>query len=158
MPQPSRGPILAIGTAVGIALAVVIGVVAYHLYTHRPQVTTLDTLQTNQTSTKKTAPETNPTSAPSTSPSDDHHPDTAYMDVVRATYPTFPTTQPLAVPLDLSQAARIVLNDPVYLGRIRGDLWITRKDALPLDRVLRLLVHSELKTAHALGRIRDEEE
>jgi len=59
------------------------------------------------------------------------------MDVVRASYPAFPTTQPLAVPLDLSQAARIVLKDPLYLGRIRGDLWITRSDALPLDRVLR---------------------
>src|SRR5579859_2046200 len=137
MPQPSRGPIIATSAAVGIALAAVIGVVAYHLYTHRPQVTTLENSQTDDTSTKKNSPETHPSSAPSTTPSEDSHPHTAYMDVVRASYPAFPTTQPLAVPLDLSQAARLVLTDPIYLNRIHGDLWITRNDALPIDRVLR---------------------
>src|SRR6185437_7452486 len=47
-----------------------------------------------------------------------------------------PTTQPLAVPLELGQAARFVLKDPVYLGKARGDLWITRPDAPPIKQVL----------------------
>src|SRR5579884_1808774 len=61
-----------------------------------------------------------------------------YMDVVRAEYPALPTTQPLAMPLDVSQAGRIVLKDPVYLsGPQRADLWITRPDAPPTAQVLR---------------------
>lgn len=60
-----------------------------------------------------------------------------YMSVVRAAYPSLPTTQPLAAPLDLSQAARFVLKDPIYLSRMRGDLWITRPDAPPANQVLR---------------------
>ena len=59
------------------------------------------------------------------------------MDVVRAQVPSLPTTQPLAVPLELGQAARIVLHDPIYLSKARGDLWITRPDAPPTPEVLR---------------------
>ncbi|MDB5331636.1 MAG: hypothetical protein JWP03_2787 [Phycisphaerales bacterium] len=60
------------------------------------------------------------------------------LDIVRAAYPDFPTTQPLAVPLDISQAAHLVLHEPVYLSGIpRQELWITRPDAAPTERVLK---------------------
>ena len=62
-------------------------------------------------------------------------PATRYFDVVQANYPRMPDTQPMAVPLNLSQAARLVFNEPVYLSP-RGDLWITRPDAPPTDAVL----------------------
>jgi hypothetical protein len=47
-----------------------------------------------------------------------------------------PTTQPLAVPLDLSQAARLLITDPIYLDKYRGDLWITRAQGRPIEKVL----------------------
>jgi hypothetical protein len=46
-----------------------------------------------------------------------------------------PQTQPLPVPIDLAQAARLTFTEPVYLGP-RGDLWITRPDAPPTPEVL----------------------
>ena len=63
-----------------------------------------------------------------------------YLAAVRAEYPLLPATQPLGVPLELSQAARFVLNNPIYLSRSRGDLWITRPDAPPTAKVLRDLI------------------
>ena len=62
-------------------------------------------------------------------------PTSQYIDVVRSHHPRMPATQPLAVPLDLSQAARLVFAEPVYLSP-RGDLWITRQDAPPTPEVL----------------------
>ena len=62
-------------------------------------------------------------------------PPTHYLEVVRAYHPRMPETQPLAVPLDLSQAARLTLAEPLYLSP-RGDLWITRPDAAPTPAVL----------------------
>jgi hypothetical protein len=62
------------------------------------------------------------------------------MDVVRADFPSLPTTQPLAFPLELSQAARLILKEPVFLSKGSGDLWITRADAPPTARVLKAAV------------------
>lgn len=62
--------------------------------------------------------------------------ETSFMDVVRAEVPSLPTTQPLPVPVELSQAARFVLSDPIYLSKVRGDLWITRPGAAPIKQVL----------------------
>src|SRR5690242_18160213 len=68
-----------------------------------------------------TAPATqaavNPTSAPLPPPKE-------YMDVVLRTYPKMPTTQPLGVPLEMSDAAHLILHDPIYVCS-RQDLWIT---------------------------------
>ena len=58
------------------------------------------------------------------------------MDVVLAVHPDFPTTQPLALPLNLPEAARLILPDPIYLDPI-GQLWVTRADADPLSSVLK---------------------
>ena len=63
------------------------------------------------------------------------------MDVVRAEFPDAPTTQPLGVPLELNQAARLVLKDPIFLSKASGDLWITRDDAPPTIKVLKQLLN-----------------
>ena len=62
-------------------------------------------------------------------------PTTQYLDVIRAHHPRMPETQPLAVPIDLAQAAHVVFTEPVYLSP-RSDLWITRPDAPPTPEVL----------------------
>lgn len=79
-----------------------------------------------------TAPATQTSARPATKP---RRPTTQYFDVVQANYPRMPDTQPLAVPLDLPQAARLLLKERVHLS-LRGDLWITRPDAPPAETVL----------------------
>lgn len=87
-----------------------------------------------------TAPLTQPATAPDTQPvTKPKPPTTTFIDVVRAVYPSYTTTQPLVLPVrDLGEAARIVLSDPVYMGPpYRPDLWITRPDGAPAEQVLR---------------------
>jgi hypothetical protein len=87
--------------------------------------------QTVVTTQPSTLPATHPaTQAATPAPPRD------YMDVVLRTHPDFPTTQPLSVPLDLSEAARIVFDDSVHLDPV-GQLWITRADAEPTPAVLK---------------------
>lgn len=85
-----------------------------------------------------TAPAENPPVAttPAVVPTRPAAVETSFMDVVRAEVPSLPTTQPLPVPVELSQAAHFVLSDPVYLSNVRGDLWITRPRAAPIKQVL----------------------
>src|SRR5262245_20671085 len=55
-----------------------------------------------------------PTSNPSTTTAPTSKPIaiiSSYMDVVRATYPSFPATQPLEFPAGFDEAARIVIDD-----------------------------------------------
>ena len=59
-----------------------------------------------------------------------------FIAVVRANMPSFPAVQPLDNPLDLPQAAHLVLRDPIYLDS-RLNLWITRPEAPPTADVLR---------------------
>ena len=88
-----------------------------------------------------TAPNSRPaTTAPDTRPAaKPKPPTTTFIDVVRAVYPDYTTTQPLVLPVrDLGEAARIVLRDPVYMGpSYRPDLWITRPDGMPAEQALR---------------------
>ena len=65
-----------------------------------------------------------PTTKPAT-PSAQLRPLKELLDVVRRNDESFPTTQPLDEPIELTAAARLRLNEPVYLCS-RGDLWITR--------------------------------
>src|SRR3954466_14344529 len=53
-----------------------------------------------------------------------------YVEAVRAENPQVPATQPLALPVDLVDAAHLIVHDPVYLDPL-GHLWITRSDARP---------------------------
>lgn len=84
------------------------------------------------TAPASTLPATQPATAPAPRPVD-------YMDVVRLHNPNLPATQPLIVPLQLPEAARLVIPDPVHLDPL-GELWITRADAPSTLNVL--------KTAH----------
>ncbi|HSV13259.1 MAG TPA: hypothetical protein VLI90_03320, partial [Tepidisphaeraceae bacterium] len=59
-----------------------------------------------------------------------------YMDAVRTANPLVPATQPLALPVDLSDAAHLIVHDAVYLDPL-GHLWIARRDARPTAEALR---------------------
>jgi hypothetical protein len=87
-----------------------------------------------------TVPSTQPQTAPATqaaakAPPKPKGPTTQYLDVAQTNYPRLAQTQPMGVPLDLAQAARLTFKEPVYLSP-RGDLWITRADAPPTETVL----------------------
>ncbi len=75
-----------------------------------------------------------PVADPATAPAPRH----TYLDVVRANYSDFPSTQPLPELLDLTQAAHLHFHEPVYLSPLPwAELWITRADAAPVETVLR---------------------
>jgi hypothetical protein len=59
-----------------------------------------------------------------------------YVDAVRTENPQVPATQPLALPVDLSDAAHLIVHDPVYLDPL-GHLWIAQADAQPTVDALR---------------------
>jgi hypothetical protein len=140
----SKRGLLVIAGMVLIALAVVIGVVAYELHARSPQNATMATVSP-QSQTSQAHGQTQPSTTPRPAPPSEEKPFAkTYMDVVRAEFPSLPTTQPLASPLDLSQSARLVLKDPIYLGKFRGDLWITRPDAPPTKQLLHDLTDPKL--------------
>ncbi len=94
-------------------------------------------------------PVTQPATAPATGPATTQAakpPPKTYMEVVLASHPSFPTTQPLGVPLDVREGARIVLTDPIHLDG-NGQLWITRADADPVAQVLK---RAEKEQAHVV--------
>jgi hypothetical protein len=82
-----------------------------------------------------------PTSQPATQPAIATIPSTqppiiqTYGQLLHADLPNYPDTRPWAVPVDLNDAAHLILNEPMYICS-RGDLWITRSDADPLPIVL----------------------
>lgn len=59
-----------------------------------------------------------------------------YMGVVRHSYPDFPTTQPLLIPVAMNEAARLLIKDPIFLDT-NGELWITRADAEPTSTMFK---------------------
>ncbi|MBC7782459.1 MAG: hypothetical protein H7144_01360 [Burkholderiales bacterium] len=90
-------------------------------------------LATTQPSTK---PATQPATAPATTrAATQPAPMADLLDVVRADYPDYPTTQPLDLPAELADAARIILDRPVYLD-VAGKLWITHEAGKPVDELL----------------------
>ena len=76
-----------------------------------------------------------PSPAPATRPLK-RGPTTRYIDVVLADHRDFPTTQPLGVPVDLTEASRLIFDEPIHLDQV-GQLWITRNDAEPTAAVLK---------------------
>lgn len=100
------------------------------------------------------APPPPPASQPATSPSpataaaeQPAAPAVKWIDVVLREHPDFPTTQPLPFPVEFAEAARLVIDSPVYLCP-RGDLWITRADAAPTPAVLKAAVNEQ---AHVIN-------
>lgn len=86
-------------------------------------------------------PTTHPTTQPATQPAGhararpSEPAPMSYGQVVRANVPGLPTTQPLPLPLDLPQAAHLILKDPLFLDA-RRNLWLTRHEAPPTATVL----------------------
>jgi hypothetical protein len=58
-----------------------------------------------------------------------------YGQLLHADLPNYPETRPWGIPVELNDAAHLVLDEPVYVCS-RGDLWITRAGADPLPVVL----------------------
>ena len=114
---------------IAILAVVVIGVILWFVADRRPSPAGDQVKPTTQ-------PATAPTTLPATTTAAKPKPPQSFVDVVLASHPRFPTTQPLGVPLDLREAARIVLNDPIHLDAV-GQLWITRADADPTATVLK---------------------
>ena len=78
---------------------------------------------------------TSPATAPRPAPPPDP-PAVTWMDVVHRNNKSVATTQPLNFPVDLRDAARLIVADPVYLCP-RGDLWVTRADAEPTPGIIK---------------------
>jgi len=81
---------------------------------------------------------TAPTSAPTTAVATtlpQRPPTTTFGQLVKLYYPNSPSTQPLDIPVDLVQAARLTVPDPIYLDRLQN-IWITRSDADETPHVL----------------------
>ena len=136
MQSKNRVPLIVGGMLVA-ALAMVAIIVGVVVYRHRAPAIIEDATTTTLPTTKPVDPDTRPAitfKRPTTST--DEKFESTYMDVIRATATTMPTTQPLAVPLDLSQAARLLITDPIYLDKSRGDIWITRAQGRPIEQVL----------------------
>jgi hypothetical protein len=89
------------------------------------------------------SPSTQPPSMPSitTSPAAVTMPATApvvienYGQLLHTDLPDYPATRPWDSPVDLPDAAHLILREPIYVCS-RGDLWIVRPDADPLPTVL----------------------
>ena len=62
-------------------------------------------------------------------------PPLAYLDLVRADNPLIAATQPLELPVDLPDAAHVVLHEPVDLDPA-GHLWITAPPGRSAEQVL----------------------
>ena len=58
-----------------------------------------------------------------------------YGQLLHADLPNYPETRPWGIPVELNDAAHLILDEPVYVCS-RGDLWITRAGADPLPVVL----------------------
>jgi hypothetical protein len=75
------------------------------------------------------------TTMPATLPAVAVAPVASLLDVVLRADPTFGTTRPAAIPVDVAFASRIILDEPVYLDAT-GQIWITHVDAEPTAKVL----------------------
>jgi hypothetical protein len=127
----SRRSIARSSTIVAIAIFVaILALVIWRVTIRRPREATPSANAIGQPATNITSlPGTTATSVPAT-PHD-------YMSLVLATHPDFPTTQPLAMPLDrLADSARLVFDRPILLDEA-GDLWITHRDARSVAQLLR---------------------
>ncbi len=101
---------------------------------HRSRSTTAPTILASKPIPPLTTNPAGPTSLPAATTK----PFASYIDAVRGEYADLPTTQPLSIPLDLPQAAHLVLHHPVYVSVPPGeDLWITCPDARPTEDVLK---------------------
>lgn len=78
-------------------------------------------------------PATQPTTLPT--PAAASKPPKTFVDVVLRDDPHFPTTQPVP-PVELPSAGHVLFHEPVCLDAM-GNLWITRADAEPTEKVVK---------------------
>jgi hypothetical protein len=71
-----------------------------------------------------------------------------YGQLLHGDFRNYPDTRPYGTPVDLADAAQIVLREPVYVCS-RGDLWLTRADADPVTTVL---ARASNETEHIVDR------
>ena len=57
-----------------------------------------------------------------------------FIDLVRLQFPDLPTTRPLDINLDLSEAGHVLIDDPIFMDP-SGTLWITRADGRTPEEV-----------------------
>ena len=113
------------------AILIVIAIVYFTLRSRKDNATATAPPSTTTPATRAAAGPVSPPPAPEVPPAA-----RSFMDVVLANHPALPTTRPLALPLDPTRAAHLVIRDPLYLSEQR-ELWVTRADAEPTEAVLR---------------------
>ena len=121
--MPRKAPVVGavVAVAVGAAVAVTVG---HRRRAIAPATTTVAT------------------TAPATRPARAKRPTYAsYLDAVRAGTPTVAATQPLGTPVDLVDAAHVVVRDPLLVDQV-GNLWITRPDGQPTAAALAAMAKS----------------
>jgi len=106
-----------------LAAALAIGLAALSVRRGRPLLP-LVTHSTTHWSTATTTPGVAATPAVRT-----------YAQLLHADLPDYPEPRPFDQPVDLADAAHVILREPVYICP-RGDLWIARSDAEALPDVL----------------------
>src|SRR5688572_18800269 len=82
-----------------------------------------------------TRPATQPATQAATQSAPEPGPLTRYTDILLEEQPEFPTTQPLAVPLALEEAARLVFDEPLLLDAV-GCLWLLHPRGQSPEEVL----------------------
>ena len=111
--------------AAGVALFFAVGLTTW--WTLRPSEPEGDL---NRPLSPIVTPTTAPATVPATEPISAAPPPATFFEVVKADFPTLPATRPFDAAGELEDAARIVLDEPLYLDPA-GRLWITRPDAPP---------------------------
>jgi hypothetical protein len=106
-----------------LVLVAVVAAVATAMVLSRFSAPVASTARPGSTTRATTGP-----AAATTRAAEAKKPPRTFVDVVLATAPAFPTTQPIDERLEYRDSAAVVVEDPVYLCP-RGDLWITRADA-----------------------------
>jgi hypothetical protein len=128
------------GVVVGIIVLFLIGIVVIAVVRHgdgRQSQTDQPTTRAADTQHAATTPATQATQVASATKPAEKPPTTQYFDVVKLTYPKLPATRPLGAPLNLNDAARLVIDHPLYLSP-RQDLWVTYPDAPPAEQQIKL--------------------
>jgi hypothetical protein len=115
---------------VAIFLVAIGGLAAYRFWSQKPEVV----VETPATTTA-TAPATTTAPTPTTAPKPPKKL-VDLLDIVRADHPDYPTTQPLDLPSDVQDAAKIVVDRPNYLDPA-GRLWITHPEGQAIDDLLK---------------------
>jgi hypothetical protein len=120
--RPKTGSLILIGTVLAV---VFVGTMYLRQRLFTPKV---PPVQSSPTTAPATQPATQPIAAADLPPR-------SYMDLIRRTYPKYPTTQPLDQTLGVAYMGRFILPHRAFLdGSLR--LWVTHPEAAPTEELL----------------------